>query len=161
MFIKPRIGLGIGIKAKIISKAFDQILNQSVTHMELTASQSHVLGYIASAESPVCQSDIEKAFNIKRSTAIGILQRLEEKEFIRSVSDENDKRYKRIVPTPKAVDVMRQISDSIIKTEENLLKSLSEEEVGTFIALLDKIILDLPCTNCFAEDDPTGKGGIN
>ena len=65
--------------------------------------QMHVLRYIlmSTLHRDVYQKDIEEEFQIRKSTATGILKLMEKHGFIRRESAQQDARLKRIVPTKK------------------------------------------------------------
>ena len=77
---------------------------------ELTNMQKRVLHYILfqSLKKDIYQKDIEKEFQIRRSTATGILQLLEKKRFVIRETVEWDARLKKLVPTAKAEGVARR-----------------------------------------------------
>lgn len=97
---------------------------------ELTAMQMHVLRYIlmSTLHRDVYQKDIEEEFQIRKSTATGILKLMEKHGFIRRESAQQDARLKRIVPTKKAESLRPAIIAQIRKTEERLLEGITEEE---------------------------------
>ena len=68
----------------------------------LTTMQKHVLKHILleTMHREVYQKDIEEEFQIRKSTATGILQLMEKMDYSRE-SSKKDARLKRIVPTQK------------------------------------------------------------
>ena len=131
----------IGLKAKIINNAFDQVFNQAILSMDLTSTQSFILGYLnRHIDAPVCQKDIEKKFNMKHPTVTGLLQRLEEKGFIETSYDPTDRRHKRIFLTQKAHDSRNAMEDLGKQTELRFIAGFSQDEVQTLCLLLDKVI---------------------
>ena len=73
----------------------------------LTNMQSLVLHFIAfqTLERDIYQKDVEKAFQIRRSTATGILQCLEKEGYIYRETVERDARLKKIIPTEKTIEL--------------------------------------------------------
>lgn len=71
---------------------------------ELTMLQRHMLHFIivGSMHQDIFQKDVEAEFQIRKSTATGILQLLEKKGFICRESVERDGRLKRVAPTEGA-----------------------------------------------------------
>ena len=61
----------------------------------ITRAQGNILGFILleGMERQVYQRDVEKEFDLRPSTATGLLQALEEKGLIRRISDKQDGRY--------------------------------------------------------------------
>ena len=98
---------------------------------ELTAMQKHVLKFILleTLHRDLYQKDIEEEFQIRKSTATGILQLMEKKGFIYRECAKQDGRLKRIVPTDKAKDILLAILEHIEETERCLEKGISWEDV--------------------------------
>ena len=98
---------------------------------ELTAMQKHVLKFILleTLHRDLYQKDIEEEFQIRKSTATGILQLMEKKRFIYRECAKQDGRLKRIVPTDKAKDILLAILEHIDETERCLEKGISREDV--------------------------------
>lgn len=87
---------------------------------ELTMLQRHMLHFIivGSMHQDIFQKDVEAEFQIRKSTATGILQLLEKKGFICRESVERDGRLKRVVPTEKAL-AMRERVDPVSQVRGN------------------------------------------
>ena len=91
---------------KIINRISHQLKRRMNCHEEedsLTNMQRHVLHYILlqSMSRDIYQKDVEAEFQIRRSTATGILQLLEKNGFILRKAEDRDARLKKIVPTEK------------------------------------------------------------
>ena len=66
-------------------------------HNGLTGPQGLVLGYLYDhQDKDIFQKDIEATFNIRRSTATGLLQCLEGNGFVKRVSVDYDARLKKL-----------------------------------------------------------------
>lgn len=104
----------------------------------LTNMQKIVLRYILfrSLKSDVYQKDLEKEFQIRRSTATGILQILERDGFILRETAKNDARLKKIIPTEKAIGKRKQIIMNIRFIESLLRDGIPEEDMQTCIRVL-------------------------
>ena len=63
---------------------------------------------------------------------------MEKNGFITRESVDSDARLKKIVLTDKAVRVHNLISDNIKRREERLRRGVSEEELATFFAVMQK-----------------------
>ena len=97
----------------------------------LTTMQKHVLKHILleTMHREVYQKDIEEEFQIRKSTATGILQLMEKNGFISRESSKKDARLKRIVPTPKAEALRPEILEHIRETEKRLIQGIDQEDV--------------------------------
>ncbi len=107
----------------------------------LTGTHGFILGYLAemSDKQDVFQKDVEKRFDIRRSTASEILNLMERNGLIVRESVDYDARLKKIVLTDKAKDLCERIDEQFAETENMLTKGISEEELGTFFAVIDKM----------------------
>ena len=73
----------VGKLIKILSISFEKEFTKIVSSFGLTASQSMVLFYLYKNKNiDVNPVDLEKFFEFSHVTILGILKRLEEKEFI-------------------------------------------------------------------------------
>lgn len=108
---------------------------------ELNGMQLHVLGYLGRncSERDVFQKDIEKAFNIRRSSATVLLNVLEEKDFIIRIPVESDKRMKKIILTEKALSLDKKIKKRIEEFEYVVEKGITNEEKEAFFKVMDKV----------------------
>ena len=79
-------------------------VNSMINDDGLTTMQKHVLKFLLleTLHKVVYQKDIEEEFQIRKSTATGMLQLLEKNGFIVRESEKKDARLKRIIPTKKA-----------------------------------------------------------
>jgi len=87
----------------------------------------------------VHQRDIERALKLTNLSINGLLNRLQEKKFIKWITDLKDSRARRIVLTENAQYIVDSIYKGIFQTEEMLLDGLSVEEIEPFSNFLRKI----------------------
>lgn len=99
------------------------------------------LGYISdkSESEDVYQRDIEEEFNIRRSTASGMLPLLEREGYIQRLSVPNDARLKKIILTDKAREQDQKAKEDIALFDQKLTVGISEAELREFHRILDKI----------------------
>lgn len=111
----------------------------------LTPIQSHVLKHILfeSLHRTLYQKDIEEEFQIRRSTATGILQLMEKNGFIRRETSKADARLKQIIPTKKAEALREAIFESIVQREQKMSQGIPEEELAICRKVLEDILLNL------------------
>lgn len=129
---------------KLINMISHQLKRQTCLEekeSDLTNMQRFVLHYIL-FEAPVrdiYQKDVEKAFQIRRSTATGILQLLEKNGFICRKPVEWDARYKILVPTKKAMELREQIIAHIRYMEALLRKGIPENDLDICVRVLKQM----------------------
>lgn len=113
--------------------------NISPVDKKLTGMQGFILGYINRTEHEVFQRDIERKFNIRRSTATGILNNLEKNGYIVRMTSPADARLKTLVPTEKAKLCRKLVEKDIERIEKLITKDISQEELEAFFKITDKI----------------------
>ena len=112
---------------KIINRISHQLKRRMNCHEEedsLTNMQRHVLHYILlqSMSRDIYQKDVEAEFQIRRSTATGILQLLEKNGFILRKAEDRDARLKKIVPTEKAEKVREHVLMNIDRRKKSSVR---------------------------------------
>ena len=131
----------LGIMIKIIHWHIDQAFNEFLKKDNLTISQARVIHYLCKhKDKDVVQRDIEKFFRVSNPTVSGILNRLEEKDFIVRMTSENDKRIKVVTLTEKALELDDYLRNSLNNYEEEMMACLSQEEKNNLLDSMDKII---------------------
>lgn len=106
---------------------------------KLTGMQGFILGYINRNAHEVFQRDIEQKFNIRRSTATGILNNLEKNGYIVRKTSPNDARLKTLIPTEKAKLCQNHVEKDIERIEKLITHDISKEELASFFKVTDKI----------------------
>lgn len=136
---EKRIGLKIKILANLISRSLNEAcFNKDVCNM--TGPQGLVLAYLYKhQDKDVFQKDIETEFNVRRSSATGLLKCLESNGFIMRESVKHDARLKKITLTQKAHDYQLILEKNIDQIEAVLTTNLSDEEITDLVRLLDKV----------------------
>lgn len=129
---------------KLINMISHQLKRQTChpeTESGLTNMQRLVLHYILfqAPVNDIYQKDIEKAFQIRRSTATGILQLLEKNGFIYRETVEWDARYKKLMPTKKAMELREQIIAHIQYMEALLRKGIPETDLEVCFRVLKQM----------------------
>ena len=146
--MQPKDKRKIGFQIKSINNLIRRNLDVRFAEAgldEICGMQGPMLGYLFdhSGEQDIFQRDLERQFNIRRSTATVMLQNLEQKGYIIRESVEQDARLKRIVLTEKAVEANLTIRKQTDAFNEELEAGITEEEKEELFRILDKIIGNL------------------
>lgn len=123
-------------------------MTNALAQMELTASQGHIMGYLAHREQAPCSRDIEEAFRMSHPTVSGLLSRLEKKGFIEFRPDESDRRCKRIFILPKGRECLELMHNTIRQTESRMVRDFTPEEQSQFTDFLNRAIRNMGHTPC-------------
>lgn len=130
-------------------------MTNALAQMDLTASQGHIMGYLAHRKQPPCSRDIEEAFRLSHPTVSGLLSRLEKKGFIEFRPDESDRRCKRIFILPKGRECLELMHNTIQQTEAQLVRDFTPEEQAQFTDFLTRAIHNMghsPCKRKHKEE---------
>ena len=134
----------VGKLIKILSISFEKEFTKIVSSFGLTASQSMVLFYLYKNKNiDVNPVDLEKFFEFSHVTILGILKRLEEKEFITIEKSLKDQRYRIVKITEKGLDTESEIKKSLKTVAERMKKGISKEEQDIFASTAIKMIENL------------------
>lgn len=138
--MEHRIGMEIRVLSKYMGRYLDDI--HGIDCM-LSGPQGLILIYLCENDEEVYQKDIKKYFNIRRSTATGLLNSLEKNGYITKEPVENDKRMKKIKATEHAYSTVEKIDNHVIQLEKIMLDGIDEKEVKQFRNTISKMTLNL------------------
>ena len=134
----------LGFRIRSLWQQIKRLMNRHLTENDgygLTGMQFAIVSYIAkeSAERDVFQKDLEQKFDIRKSTVTGILNTMERDGLLLRETVPYDARLRKMILTDKALQAKKN-SEQVIDTVENQLsKGLTEEEIATFLTILEKI----------------------
>jgi len=133
--------ISIGREVNIFINKINRIVSNNMSKFEMTGAQAHMINFIqnASLKGSVFQKDIEKEFDIRRSTATIALQIMEEKELIIKQSVPSDARLKKITLTEKGMAVQKIVNEIIVQSEKKLREALSDQELKTLLRVIEKL----------------------
>ncbi len=112
--------------------------NRHMSELDLTAIQADVLMYILNHHETqeINQLDIQEVFKLTNPTVSGIVDRLEEKGFIKRVRSEKDARYRSLIPLPKGETLHPELKRSAEEAEKRFVRDMTPEEAAEFKRLL-------------------------
>lgn len=141
--IKTLVEKNVGLEIRSLAKYISRYLNEFCTNdpdIVVSGSQGLILSYIYDhIHENIYQKDIEKEFNIRRSTATGLLQSLENKGYIEKQSVDFDARLKKLTLTQKAIHAQKNVDHHVESLQNKMLQGLSEEEIHQFIKIVEKM----------------------
>ena len=123
-------------------------MTTALESMELTASQGHIMAFLAHQAQPPCPRDIEAEFQLSHPTVSGLLSRMEQKGFIELRTDPDDRRCKRIYVLPKGWECHELMHQTIQANERRIVDGFSPEEQEQFSALLQRAITNMGGNSC-------------
>ena len=148
---KQMISFELNKTSRCIRRYLDRHTQKSCDD-NMTGTHGWAIGYFYDHRNEdVFQRDFEKECKIRRSTATSILQAMEKNGLIVRESVPYDARLKKITLTEKATQMHRQVEEAFDTLEQKLRRSLSEEELQNFFAVLKKIQQEVEADDQTAE----------
>lgn len=137
---KLKLGLDISKINHILSRTIDAAVINAIDD-SLTVSQAYVIDFICDRckDKDVFQKDLEKEFDLKRSSISLMLNNMEKNGLIKRITVSDDARLKKIVLTQKSIELYERISIAIDSVENKIAKNLTSEEIEVFNIVLNKI----------------------
>lgn len=110
--------------------------------LPLTSTQAMVLEYVIKKAQggDVFPKDIELFLSVRGSSAVSLINNLERNGYLKRETASFDGRYKKLLPTEKALDIEDDISARIEQYIQSLFIGIPESELKVFEAVLDKMI---------------------
>ena len=125
---------------KMVEHLAKRIGDEHLKQIGLTQSQADVFILLAHEQERVFhQRDIERALNYTNPTVTGLLNRLEQKNFIVREIDPNDSRARIIKLTDVALATLEEIYQSIRQTEKMIFEGFSKEEMDILIPMMSRM----------------------
>ncbi len=129
-------------KMKMVSDRAEVLFtSQMDAGLELPSpAQCRVLMYLKSRKGgPVSQRELEHHLGVSHTTVKGLLQRLEDKGFVRTAFDSADGRVKNVYLAEYSNKLNEEAHRHSERIEGLILAGLSAEERGQLNALLDRL----------------------
>ena len=131
----------IGCLLKMITDKIKMRADADLAQQGLT--QSRVLGYLARNGGQATQKEIEGFLQVSHPTVAGIISRMEQNGFVRCWLDPADKRSKIVGQTERAAAIAHEMQATINATEQQMLRSLTPEQIAALESALRTIYADL------------------
>lgn len=130
----------VGGKVQVLARKIKYIADDNLAKLNVTLEQVKILRYIyfECNNTAVNQKDIEKKFDIKRSSVTNILQNMERGELLTRSGDAKDARIKKVQLSKKGVEYAIHLKSFIMELEKQVVNGMTEEEQNEFSVLLDR-----------------------
>lgn len=143
-----------GVKIKKIDQLCKIRMNKNLEQLDITVAQMHVLLHLFHhRDSKITQKSLAEYIEVKHSTMSGILNRLKEKDLIEITVDQDNKKYKNITLTEKALEKIELVEYQKNETEAILLKGFSEDEIENLRVYLDRLYNNLAYDTHISDKD--------
>lgn len=135
----------IGFRIKTLSRMIKKEIDNTPTFRQnenLTGIQGWVLRFLYDKEKAgedVFQRDVERTFQIRRSTATELFNTMEQNGYVVRTPVERDARLKKLSLTEKGRHLQEEVLSAIDGVDQSLTRDFTEEEKETLIRLLEKL----------------------
>ncbi|MGI6765736.1 MAG: MarR family winged helix-turn-helix transcriptional regulator [Lentihominibacter sp.] len=124
---------------KMIKDSLEKQLNRELEAKDITFSQLQMLAILyRSPEGTAKLKELESQLDVAQSTAAGLAQRLEKRNWIVGYTDKNDRRIKNIRITDEGRALCMEAEAKIEEGGKRILSGFNGEEKGQFRYLLEK-----------------------
>lgn len=114
--------------------------NRALVDLGIKVRHYSVLSLVCGATSPT-QRELSHHLVLDPSQIVLIVDALEKQGLVQRRTDPKDRRSKIIVPTDQGTDLYRRAKAAVEVSTDRSLESLSPDERGTLLTLLQKISL--------------------
>lgn len=119
-----------------------RVIEKKMHDLGLSSIQSRMLGHLyfqTRQGEKVFQRDLEKVFQIRKSSVTSVIQILERSGLIRRIGVPNDARQKELVLTEQGVAVQETVLERLDALESLVNEALSPEERKLWFSCIRKI----------------------
>lgn len=115
-------------------------MNNEIKELDMTMTQLRALSVLLNFPGKQATlKDLEKELQLSQSVTAGIIKRLEQRKYIESFGNPEDKRIKIVKITPLGEQQCRCSDKILYQLEEDMLSCLTESEIMMLQGLLNKI----------------------
>lgn len=139
---EKRVGAELGMLNNLMKR---QMACMAEVSEDITAMQAMVVHHLMmfEKEGGLYQKDIENVFHMRRSTATGILQLMEQHGLLLREPVERDARLKRLVLTDKARALNEKIQHKLDRSERLMREGIGEDELAVWFQVCEKMRANL------------------
>lgn len=129
---------------KTVANTLYNEANKTLNNVGLTSNQASILIYILNngKDKEITQKNLQDVFKVKHSTISGIIKRMEEKGFIETYQNPNDKRNVFVKNSDKSMAIIEEIK-STNELMPKIFSVLTKAEIEKFIDTIHKIYLNI------------------
>ena len=127
-----------------IASGLSNCLDSFVEGSVMTRQEARVLQFIATAQTPICQRDIEAEYGCNAATISELIKSMEAKGLIIRETDPSDHRRKLLYTNPEIEPMVREMREKMIRMERELVEGIEQEKIDLFIELAKRMSRNIP-----------------
>lgn len=121
------------------SKKMEDFFNERLIPLGTTRVQWIALYYLGKYDS-ISQSDLAKKMNIKNSTIVRLIDRMERNGYVKRVKDVKDRRITNLKLTQDGKKLREKLLPEGQKVNEIFSKNITDDEFKIFMNVLNKMV---------------------
>ncbi len=129
----------IGFLIHRISNRMRTNFDAQMKKYDLTYSQSQVLFHLKNNGGSMSQRQLQDMMKVSHPTMVGLVQRLEANDFVRTSLDDKDRRNKIVSLSQQAELFSNDVEASRKKNRKKMLKGFDEKEEEELYRLLERV----------------------
>ena len=137
-----------------VSRMHHRSIENSLRGMKIHHSQHRLLVHLSHLDRPPTQKEIAERFHISPAAVATLLKKMEAEGYIEKTVDGADTRSNRIAVTPAGRAILDDTRTRFDAVDAKMMEGLSEEELVTLQAMLDRIKHNLESL-CDTGEDTT------
>ncbi len=152
------VGYWVGMTSHVMRRA----MNAQLARENITLRQWEVLAWIALC-GEMSQVELSDRLGIEAPTLAGVLARMERDGWLERTACTEDRRRKRLRPTPKSEQVWARMVECCHRVRAQAIQGIPAEELQALRTTCEKIranlgaVADAPCGCDEALEQPTGQ----
>jgi len=119
-------------------------LDSFVENTGITPVEARVLQFIAAADSPLYQKDIEAEYGYTAATVSELIKGMEAKGLIVREVDAEDRRRRRLTIAPGITQQVSHMREQMIQMESGLVRGIDGESLEVFMRVARKMSENMP-----------------
>ncbi|MTI60295.1 MAG: MarR family transcriptional regulator [Firmicutes bacterium] len=133
------VGMEVHSLTKLIRRHLEKSINFQYAK-SITGTNGWIIAYLAeNCDKDIFQKDLEEKFSVTRSTISKVVKLMEQKGLIERCSVPDDARLKKLVLTPRAIDLHYAIKEDIKNLEATLTRGFTQEEIDDFFSYIERM----------------------
>ena len=134
-----KIGIELRGLNNMIRRYIDKHLNKKIVD-QITGTNGWIISYLShNLHRDVFQKDLEEEFGVTRSTASKVVNLMVQKGLIERYPVPYDARLKKLVLTPKALEISKLMDEDGETIEKLLTKGFTEDELKTLESYIQRM----------------------
>lgn len=129
----------LGFHIRLAHVAVYRHFMETFAGLDLTQKQVSVL-WLTGDNPGLAQTDLARRLSMDRATTMGVVNRLQDRGFLRQVASGDDRRRKALSLTRAGEAALDEARGAVREHERWLKARFSRREVGTLMKLLDRIL---------------------